>query len=165
MTHSHTEGVPMGQHPLVSRMFKGMYNSRPPQPRYTKTWDVDILVQYLCSLGDNATLSLKQLSHKPATLMALVGANKVSELQSLDLPFRLYRPDGAHFVLPSLGKKRTVRAPPRQVVFEAFSQDKTLSVVECLRCYENKTRAFRSDEADHPNSLFLSHQAPQADFL
>ena len=26
MTHSHIEGVPMGQHPLMSRMFKGIYN-------------------------------------------------------------------------------------------------------------------------------------------
>jgi len=147
----------MGQHPLVSRMFNGMYNSRPPQPRYTKTWDVDILIQYLCSLGDNATLSLKQLSCKLATLMALVGANKVSELQSLDLQFWLYWPDDAHFVLPSLGKKSTVGEPPRQVVFEAFPQDKILCVVICLRCYENKTHAFCS--------VPLLHQAPQADFL
>jgi len=92
--------------------------------------------------------------------MALVDANRVSKLQSLDLRFRLYQPDGAHFVLPSLGKKRTVGAPPRQVVFEAFPQDKTLCVVECLRCYENKTRAFRSDGADHPNPLFLSYIKP-----
>ena len=69
--------IPMGQHPLMSWMFKGMYNSRPPQPPYTSTWDVDILTQYLASLGDNTTLSFKQLSHKLAILMALVGANRV----------------------------------------------------------------------------------------
>ena len=32
MTHNQMEGVPLGQHPLVSRLFKGMYNSRSPQP-------------------------------------------------------------------------------------------------------------------------------------
>jgi len=66
----------------------------PPQPRYTSTWDVDILTQHLASLGDNSTLSLKQLSHKLAILMALLDANKVSELQALDLKFWLYHPDG-----------------------------------------------------------------------
>ena len=50
MTQAHIEGLPMGQYPLVSRMFKGMYYSRPPQPRYTRTWDVDIMTRYLSSL-------------------------------------------------------------------------------------------------------------------
>ena len=112
----------MGQHLLASRKFKGIYNSRPLQPRHTRTWDLDIMTWYLSSLEDNTTLSLKQLSHKLAILMALVGASRVSELQALDLRFRLYRPDGNHFELPCLGKKRTVGAPPRHVVFEAFPQ-------------------------------------------
>lgn len=160
MTHVHIEGVPMGQHPLVSRMLKGMYNSRPPQPRYTSTWDVDIMIRYLSSLGDNTALSLKQLSHKLAILMALVSASRVSELQALDLRYRLYRPDGAHFELPSLGKKRTVGASPRHVVFEAFPPDKKLCVVECLRCYEDRTRQFRSGKSNQPMPLFLSYIKP-----
>ena len=79
MTHVHIEGVPMGQHPLVSRMLKGMYNSRPPQLRYTSTWDVDIMICYLSSLGDNTALSLKQLGHKLAILMALVTLSREEE--------------------------------------------------------------------------------------
>ena len=160
MTHAHIEGVPMGQHPLVSRIFKGMYNSRLPQPRYTRTWDVDIMTRYLSSLGDNTSLSLKQLGHKLAILMALVSASRVSELQALDLRYRLYRPDGAHFELPSLGKKRAVGAPPKHVVFEAFPSDKKLCVVECLRRYEERTIHFRSGGADQPNPLFISYVKP-----
>jgi len=37
MNHDHVEGIPMGQHLLVSRLLKGKYNSRPPQPRYSTT--------------------------------------------------------------------------------------------------------------------------------
>ena len=121
---------------------------------------MDIVIQYFSSVGDNAALLLKQLSHKLATLMALVGANQVSELQALDLRFRLYRPDGIHFQLPSLGKKRTVGAPPRQVIFEAFPMDKRLCVAECLRCYEGRTSCFRSSGVDQPNQLFLSFIKP-----
>ena len=160
MTHHQVDGVPLGQHPLVSRLFKGMYNSRPPQPRYIRTWDVDIVTKYLSSLGDNGAMSLKQLSYKLAILMALVGASRVSELQALDLRFRLHRPDGILFELPSLGKKRTVGAPPKQVVFEAFTQDKNLCVVECLQCYEDKTKRFRPSSVEQPNPLFLSYVRP-----
>jgi len=83
MTHEQVEGVPVGKNPLVSLLLKGIYNSRPLQPRYLTTWDVDIVVRYLQSLGDNASLSLKVLSQKLLLLMALVEANRISELQAL----------------------------------------------------------------------------------
>ena len=64
MTHEHIEGIPVGKHPLISQLLKGMYNLRPPQPRYSTTWDVDIVIRYLQSLGSNDGLSLKVLSQK-----------------------------------------------------------------------------------------------------
>ena len=87
MTHSQIEGIPVGQHPLVSRLMKGIYNCRPPQPRYTATWDVDIVTTYIQSLGANAALSLKQLSQKLAMLMVLVEASRTSELGALDIRY------------------------------------------------------------------------------
>ena len=74
MTHVKVEGTPIGQHPLVSRLLKGIYNSRPPQPRYQSTWDVDVVVKFVVSLGANDQLSLKHLSWKLAVLMALIEA-------------------------------------------------------------------------------------------
>jgi len=162
MTHDHVEGIPMGQHPLVSRLLKGIYNSRPPQPRYTTTWDVDIVVKFLQTLGENKTLPLKLLSQKLALLMALVEASRVSELQALDLRFRLYRPEGAVFTIPTLGKKRTVGAPPKQVMFGAFPEDERLCVVKCLRCYEAATGQHRNKEPGRPQPLFLSYIKPHA---
>ena len=105
MTHNRIEGIPLGQHPWVSRFFRGMYNSSPPQPRYVSTWDVDIIIRHIVALGENSNLSLKQLSHKLAILMALVGANGVSELCVLDLRFCQYRSDGVYFEVLSLGRK------------------------------------------------------------
>jgi len=40
MTHNTIENIPIGQYPLVSRLMKGIYNSRPPEPWYSTTWDV-----------------------------------------------------------------------------------------------------------------------------
>ena len=97
MTHEKVEGVPIGQHPLVTRLMKGVYNLRPPKPRYTYTWDVDMVTQYIAEMGENANLTLKKLSQKLALLMALVVASWTSELQALDLRFRVYRPNGVLF--------------------------------------------------------------------
>ena len=38
--HSLPDGSTIGKHPLVSRLLKGVFQNRPPQPRYSTVWDV-----------------------------------------------------------------------------------------------------------------------------
>ena len=97
MTHERIEGLSLGQQLLVNRLMKGVYKLRPPRPRYSYTWDVDLVVQYIASMGDNSDLPLKRLSQKLAFLMALVVASRTSELQALDLRYRAYRPNEVLF--------------------------------------------------------------------
>ena len=92
--------------------------------------------------------------------MALVEASRVSELQALDLRFRVYRPEGVLFQLPTLGKKRSVGAPPRELMFGAFPSDSRLCVTRCLRQYEAVTLKHRKSGLDNPQPLFLSYIKP-----
>ena len=58
----HVPGVPvLANHPLIQKVVKGAYNTRPPAPCYVVIWDTDVLLQYLGSL-DNACLNFKLLS-------------------------------------------------------------------------------------------------------
>ena len=45
------DGVPVGQHPIITRLVKGVFNVRPPIPRYCSTWDVQNVLNYLDSQG------------------------------------------------------------------------------------------------------------------
>ena len=38
---------PIGEHPLIVRLLKGMFNVHPPVPRYNGTWDVNIVLKFL----------------------------------------------------------------------------------------------------------------------
>ena len=58
------EGFPVGQHPLVVRLLKGILNLRPAMPRYQESWDVNIALDYMRSLPGNQLLPLKVLSQK-----------------------------------------------------------------------------------------------------
>ena len=159
MTHKQVDGSPIGQHPLVTRLLKGVYNQWPPQPRYSATWDVDVVTKHLAAMGAIESLPLKQLSQKLVVLMALVKASRTSELRALDTRFRVYRPNGVVFKLASLTKKRTPGLPPKELFFGAFPNDKRLCVVECLKFYEEKTREFRlPGPGEKP--LFLSYVRP-----
>ena len=56
--HVGTSGVPIGQHKVVCRIMSGIFNKRPPQPKYTCTWDVDVVLKYLNSQEENKNLSI-----------------------------------------------------------------------------------------------------------
>ena len=159
MTHSQLEGVPIGQHPLVTRLLKGVYNLRPPMPRYSSTWDVGMVTKYLTSLGRNEDLPLKRLSQKLALLMALVEACRTSELKALDLRFKVLKPEGISFKLASLTKKRTPGLPPKELFFGAFPGNECLCVVKCLSAYESATAELRAVDGG-VNQLFISYTRP-----
>ena len=91
MTHN---DIDVGQHFLICRFLKGVYNTRPTSPRYSSTWDVDVILSYLSSLPDNENLSFQILAHKVAMLMVLSNADRCSDLASLDLNFRSQKKGG-----------------------------------------------------------------------
>lgn len=99
ITHIQVEGVPQGQHPLVSCLMQGIYNCRPPQPHYSFTWDIEKVITHLQTLGDNNQLTLKALSKKLVLLMVVTDASRSSELQALDIRFRVFKPEGIYFII------------------------------------------------------------------
>ena len=48
------DGFQVGQHPLVVRLMKGVFNSRLPEPRYAQTWEVSLVLEYIKALGPNS---------------------------------------------------------------------------------------------------------------
>ena len=47
LVHEKVEGHNVGQHPLVTRLLKGIFHDRPPLPRYSGTWNVQNVLNYL----------------------------------------------------------------------------------------------------------------------
>jgi hypothetical protein len=68
----------------IIRFLKGVYNLRPPKPKYAKTWDVSIKVLlFLQKLSPAECISLKELTLKLAMLIALFSACRVQSLHLL----------------------------------------------------------------------------------
>ena len=62
------EGSPVGQHPSVCKFIEGVFNSRPPQPKYSGTWDVGFVTKYLEGLYSDSNLTVSVLTKKCAIL-------------------------------------------------------------------------------------------------
>ena len=56
------DGVKFGEHPLVPRCMKGIFELKPALPKYTEIWDVNIVLGYLRAAAPLRSLSLKQLT-------------------------------------------------------------------------------------------------------
>jgi len=74
-------GVTFGKHPIIKRMLRGVFKERQALPRYTTTYDVEVVLQYLRSLG--AELTLGDLTLRLATLMCILSGQRSQTLANL----------------------------------------------------------------------------------
>ena len=161
MTHPKIDNHRIGEHPLVTQLLKGIFNSRPPQPRYSGTWDVGKVLFFLDSLGPNNLRSLKVLSQKSGVLLGLTSMERVSEIVAHNLRFRRFLPEGVVFDLPDLIKKSRFQNSLKTSFHASFPSNPKLCVVYCLHEYEKRTKNFRpSPDNSEPNKLLLSHIRP-----
>ena len=157
--HPKIDNYCIGQHPYVTNLLKGILNSRPPKPRYTHTWDLHLVTQYISNMGTNQSLSLKCLSWKLATLLAITCPKRVTSLASLDVNFHRVHPEGIAFTL-TIPTKGTRPDETVQAFFARYTSDGNLCPVECLLHYLAVTKDKRRVEQGKPNRLFVSHIQP-----
>jgi len=144
--HEKIDGYDVGQHPLVSRLIKGVFQVRPPLLRYTSTWDVQAVLNYIESLGDNENLSLKLLSFKLTMLLALTRPSRSADLSQLCVLRRVYKSDGVYFYPQTLAKQSRQSSKIATFFFPSLSDNPILCPVTTLKAYEARTQPFRRNE-------------------
>ena len=40
------DGVSVGSHHVVKNLMRGIFNKNPPKPRYTSTWNVNVVLEF-----------------------------------------------------------------------------------------------------------------------
>ena len=99
--HEKVDGYQIGKHLMVSRMLQGVFNSRPPQPRYKSTWKVSTVLDWI-SNETTSNKSLLFLSMKLTTLLALSRPCRSADLAGLQLSHLKFTPEGATFMASHL---------------------------------------------------------------
>ena len=69
--HKGISGVRIGDLSRIQRTIKGAWRQSPPLPKYTKTWNVQTVLDYLRKQHPPSVLDDSALSHKTITLVAL----------------------------------------------------------------------------------------------
>lgn len=152
------DGHPLGEHPIIIRLLKGMFVCRPPQPKYTCTWDVDILLKYLEKWYPLAALTRKQLTLKTVALMALVSAQRSQTLAALNINSMTCFEKEIQFCVMDILKTSRPGRSSIVVSFKAFDENEALCVCRTLKEYIKMTEESRT----HLNTsrLFISYGRP-----
>lgn len=151
------ESYTAGTHPLVVRFLKGVYNIRPPIPRYSKIWDVDIVLRYLQKLSPVRHLSLKDLTLKLVMLMALTNAARIHTINMLSVTGLLKLKSEFVLKLDGLVKQSQPGKQFNALHFKAYPPDRRLCVYFVMKEYLKRTKIIRSDTE---SKLLLSYVKP-----
>lgn len=145
-----------GSHPLVCRFMKGVFETKPSLPRYTETWDVNIMINYLASLGPPKELTLKILTYKVVMLLALLSGQRRQTLHALDINSMQLTLDKCTFSISTLLKTSRIGHHLKPIEFLAFKPNTALCIVKHVTCYIERTRPLRGNQTQ----LLISYQKP-----
>ena len=139
----------------MSRLLKGIFQSNPPSPRYSETWDVSVVLHYLQGWSPVGTLTLKELTLKLVTLILLVSGQRGQTVHLLNLSNMRVSVDSYTFLFSKLLKQTRPGFPNPTVTLTAF-RDRKLCVVTTLKEYISRTEPLRGSESQ----LFVSYTKP-----
>ena len=150
------DGVPAGSHPLVIRFMTGIFKLRPSLPKYTTTWDPQVVLKMLSKWYPNSKLSLTKLTLKLVTIIALITGQRLQTVHLLKLSNMVKTDSAITFAITDIIKTTKKGSHIEPIVFKRYREDDTLCVVKVLREYIKRTQVHRSNK----DKLFLTTVKP-----
>ena len=149
------ENRTFGEHPLVTRFLKGIFELKPSLPRYSFVWDVGVVLRYFQSTDYPQAMNLEGLTKKLTTLLALITAQRCQTLVKLDLDNMQELPDRIVFYIRD--KLKTTRPGKHIAPIEIlpYPADGKLCPVAHIREYISQTQTLRQHQ-----QLLVSYQKP-----
>lgn len=146
----------IGNHPLITRFLKGVFQIRPALPRYSSIWDVNVVLKYLKSVAPATRLSLKELSYKVTMLLLLLSGQRLQTMKLLNIRDFSYTSSSFSFQISSKVKQTRPGTHLPSLTFKAYAPDRRLCVYTYLKEYLARTEKLRGQETQ----LLISFQKP-----
>ena len=151
-------GLTFGKQPIVKRFMRGVFKLRPNLPRYLYTYDVNIVLKYLESLGDPENIPLKMLSYRTVTLLCLLSGQRDQTLSSLDVRNIVFQSNQVVLFITDLMKTSRPGSHTQPIEIERYEHSKNLCFYSNLLTYMKQTFSRRQMFI----KLFISIAAPYA---
>ena len=134
---------------------KDVFKICPSLPKYTTTWNPDIVLNYFNSLPVYDDLTLKKLSHKLATLLCLLSGQRDQTISKLSINHMALTDDKCTFYVPAILKTTRPGYHQPLIEFPGFPKNEKLCIISTLNVYFKKTETVRKSK-----QLLVSFKAP-----
>ena len=152
--------IPVGQHPYITRLLKGIFNSRPPKVILLPEWDLPLVLKKLKlpPFEPMKNADMKFVTWKTAFLIAITSFRRCSDLQSLCIGEQsvVVQKKGVTFVRHGLSKQDRPKHFGTKIFIPAYKTDKLLDPKRAIYYYLKRTEKHRGSDDDFENKLFLS---------
>ena len=151
-----TDGGALGTHPLICRFMRGVFNQKPPAPRYRTTWDVKLVLDLFRKQATVSSLNLRELTLKTCMLIALVSAQRQQTLHLLNLDTMQMTSSSVIFQINDLLKQSRPGRTGFNLNVRKYPPDPKVCAYTALVEYLDRTKALRLEEP----YLFISYRKP-----
>ena len=133
-------GMVFGTHKDVTTFMKGVWNDSPPVPRYTSTWDPDVVLTLLKGWTPASKLSIDKLSKKLVMLILLATGQRPQIISALSVDNMQLSSNSYKFIVSNLDLKQGRKGyKPEPICIKKFPCDKRLCPYHYLTVYLERT--------------------------
>lgn len=140
------DGNKFGEHPHVKTFLKGVFNLRPPKPRYEEIWDSDIVLEFLKEWSPKDKITLKQLAFKVVVLLLLVTGQRAQIITTLNIEDMKISDECYSFTISNAQLKQGRPGyKPEKIELRTFNEDRRICIYSYLKEYLFRTEELRNE--------------------
>lgn len=140
----------------LKRFMKGAFNLKPVDPKYDITWDPQILLNLFNKKGDNKDLSLKDLTKKIISLLAIITAHRMQTFSLIEINNIEILSDKILIKIPKIIKTSGPNSLQPLLVIPFYKDNCKVCTANTLVSYLDRTKEIRQSKP----FLFISFEKP-----
>lgn len=150
-------GNQIGTNDCVKRILKGAYRIRPSMPKYTSTWDPQVVLNEISNWYPNTNISLEKITKKLAILLAICTAHRVQTLSLIEISNINCNDMGIEITITKLIKTSGPGRDQPLLLLPYFHDNPKICPATTLKDYLSMTESHRTESM---RNLFLTFRRP-----
>lgn len=150
-------GNDVGQNDLVKRLLKGVFKLKPSFPKYSGTWNPQVVLNHIKDWYPNLELSREKITKKLVVLLALCTAQRVQTLSLVKLNNITIISNGINIAIKDIIKTSAVGREQPVLFLPYFLNDVRICPATTLEDYLHVTR---EDRPANVSNLLITVKRP-----
>lgn len=148
-------GPKLGSDDRIKRFMKGVFRSKPPNPKYNVTWDPGVVLNHLAGYPMES-VTLEKLTKKLVTILALTTGHRVQTLSLIDINNISFNNNVAQIYIPDIIKSSKKGNAQPVLYLKNYDSKVEICPVTILRSYIEMTKPIRQNN----NRLLITYKKP-----